>query len=151
MLEKIGLPAKPSLRGNNWVDDASHCQGCSSQFTFINRKVLILIPWFFLRDSYLFFSLNLYPYLKICYFYFPNMWVGSNFTWISLIWNDCIGIWDSLSVNLLMLYVKRCEGLGDPCPILRWLSQVYRSPPPLSGLGTGSASTDGVLLMLCYR
>lgn len=39
MLEKIGLPAKPSLRGNNWVVDASHCQGCSSQFTFINRKV----------------------------------------------------------------------------------------------------------------
>ncbi|XP_071691261.1 uncharacterized protein [Rutidosis leptorrhynchoides] len=38
MLEKIGLPAKPSLRGNNWVLDASHCQGCSSQFTFINRK-----------------------------------------------------------------------------------------------------------------
>ncbi|KAL5549432.1 hypothetical protein UlMin_004663 [Ulmus minor] len=38
MLEKIGLPAKPALRGNNWVTDASHCQGCSSQFTFINRK-----------------------------------------------------------------------------------------------------------------
>lgn len=38
MLEKLGLPAKPSLRGNNWVVDASHCQGCSSQFTFINRK-----------------------------------------------------------------------------------------------------------------
>lgn len=42
MLEKIGLPAKPAIRGNNWVVDASHCQGCSSQFTFINRKVLIL-------------------------------------------------------------------------------------------------------------
>ncbi|KAL5162736.1 Vacuolar protein sorting-associated protein 27 [Glycine soja] len=38
MLEKIGLPPKPSLRGNTWVVDASHCQGCSSQFTFINRK-----------------------------------------------------------------------------------------------------------------
>ncbi|KAK6797653.1 hypothetical protein RDI58_005355 [Solanum bulbocastanum] len=38
MLEKIGLPSKPSLRGNNWIVDASHCQGCSSQFTFINRK-----------------------------------------------------------------------------------------------------------------
>ncbi|XVE87875.1 hypothetical protein DITRI_Ditri19aG0023600 [Diplodiscus trichospermus] len=38
MLEKIGLPAKPSMRGSNWVVDASHCQGCSSQFTFINRK-----------------------------------------------------------------------------------------------------------------
>ncbi|KAK7400445.1 hypothetical protein VNO78_11653 [Psophocarpus tetragonolobus] len=38
MLEKIGLPPKPSLRGNNWVVDASHCQGCASQFTFINRK-----------------------------------------------------------------------------------------------------------------
>ncbi|XP_059623767.1 uncharacterized protein LOC132266802 [Cornus florida] len=38
MLEKIGLPPKPALRGNNWVVDASHCQGCSSQFTFINRK-----------------------------------------------------------------------------------------------------------------
>ncbi|CAL8144762.1 unnamed protein product [Prunus armeniaca] len=38
MLEKIGLPAKPSLRGNTWVVDASHCQGCTSQFTFINRK-----------------------------------------------------------------------------------------------------------------
>ncbi|KAL5054418.1 hypothetical protein RYX36_035100 [Vicia faba] len=38
MLEKIGLPPKPSLRGNNWVVDASNCQGCSAQFTFINRK-----------------------------------------------------------------------------------------------------------------
>lgn len=38
MLEKIGLPPKPSSRGNNWVVDASHCQGCSSLFTFINRK-----------------------------------------------------------------------------------------------------------------
>ncbi|CAA2978143.1 nucleo TPR [Olea europaea subsp. europaea] len=38
MLEKIGLPPKPSLRGNNWVTDASHCQGCSAQFNFINRK-----------------------------------------------------------------------------------------------------------------
>ncbi|KAL9392633.1 hypothetical protein Peur_016553 [Populus x canadensis] len=38
MLEKIRLPARPSLRGNDWVADASHCQGCSSQFTFINRK-----------------------------------------------------------------------------------------------------------------
>ncbi|KAI5386331.1 uncharacterized protein LOC127100669 [Lathyrus oleraceus] len=38
MLEKIGLPPKPSLRGNNWVVDASNCQGCSNQFTFINRK-----------------------------------------------------------------------------------------------------------------
>ncbi|KAL1834288.1 hypothetical protein ACET3Z_003939 [Daucus carota] len=38
MLEKIGLPSRPSLRGNTWVVDASHCQGCSSQFTFINRK-----------------------------------------------------------------------------------------------------------------
>ncbi|KAK8664837.1 hypothetical protein V6N13_084610 [Hibiscus sabdariffa] len=32
MLEKIGL------RGTTWEVDASHCQGCSSQFTFINRK-----------------------------------------------------------------------------------------------------------------
>lgn len=32
------MPPKPSLRGNNWVIDATHCQGCSSQFTFINRK-----------------------------------------------------------------------------------------------------------------
>ncbi|XP_057961481.1 uncharacterized protein LOC131153291 isoform X2 [Malania oleifera] len=38
MLEKIGLSAKPSVRGKNWAVDASHCQGCSSQFTFINRK-----------------------------------------------------------------------------------------------------------------
>ncbi|KAL6503573.1 hypothetical protein OROGR_025496 [Orobanche gracilis] len=38
MLEKLGLPPKPSMRGNSWVVDASHCQGCSSQFTFINRK-----------------------------------------------------------------------------------------------------------------
>ncbi|KAG5516604.1 hypothetical protein RHGRI_037358 [Rhododendron griersonianum] len=38
MLEKIGLPTKPAMRGSNWVVDASHCQGCSSQFTFINRK-----------------------------------------------------------------------------------------------------------------
>ncbi|KAL4388972.1 hypothetical protein GQ457_09G001620 [Hibiscus cannabinus] len=32
MLEKIGF------RGTTWEVDASHCQGCSSQFTFINRK-----------------------------------------------------------------------------------------------------------------
>ncbi|CAO2832472.1 unnamed protein product [Amaranthus hypochondriacus] len=38
MLEKIGLPPKPSLRGNTWVLDASHCKSCASQFTFINRK-----------------------------------------------------------------------------------------------------------------
>ncbi|CAN6452046.1 unnamed protein product [Victoria cruziana] len=38
MLEKIGLPPKPSLRGNSWVVDASHCQGCCSQFTMFNRK-----------------------------------------------------------------------------------------------------------------
>ncbi|BBH00672.1 phosphoinositide-binding protein [Prunus dulcis] len=38
LLETIGLPAKPSLRGNTWVVDTSHCQGCTSQFTFINRK-----------------------------------------------------------------------------------------------------------------
>lgn len=37
-MEKIGLPPKPSLRGNSWVIDASNCQGCSSQFSFINRK-----------------------------------------------------------------------------------------------------------------
>lgn len=43
MLEKIGLPAKPSQRGSNWVVDASHCQGCSSQFTFINRKVSFIL------------------------------------------------------------------------------------------------------------
>ncbi|KAL0376919.1 UNVERIFIED_CONTAM: hypothetical protein Scaly_0809500 [Sesamum calycinum] len=48
MLEKIGLPPKPSLRGSSWVVDASHCQGCSSQFTFINRKVSRIRPvyWF---------------------------------------------------------------------------------------------------------
>ncbi|CAL5412071.1 unnamed protein product [Camellia sinensis] len=34
MLEKIGLQG-----GNNWVVDGTHCQGCSSQFTFIYRKV----------------------------------------------------------------------------------------------------------------
>ncbi|XP_068639388.1 uncharacterized protein [Aristolochia californica] len=38
MLEKIGLPPKPSMRGGAWVIDASHCQGCASQFTFFNRK-----------------------------------------------------------------------------------------------------------------
>ncbi|XP_057550394.1 uncharacterized protein LOC130828430 [Amaranthus tricolor] len=38
MLEKIGLPLKPLSRGHNWVVDAPHCQSCSSQFTFINRK-----------------------------------------------------------------------------------------------------------------
>ncbi|KAH0985965.1 hypothetical protein GBA52_013142 [Prunus armeniaca] len=42
MLEQIGLPAKPSLRGNTWVVDASHCQGCTSRFTFFNRKVHFL-------------------------------------------------------------------------------------------------------------
>ncbi|KAK4406103.1 UNVERIFIED_CONTAM: hypothetical protein Sangu_1145600 [Sesamum angustifolium] len=43
MLEKIGLPPKPSLRGSSWVVDASHCQGCSSQFTFINRKWVMML------------------------------------------------------------------------------------------------------------
>ncbi|KAK6122907.1 hypothetical protein DH2020_043349 [Rehmannia glutinosa] len=43
MLEKLGLPSKPSLRGSTWVVDASHCQGCSSQFTFINRKLYVNI------------------------------------------------------------------------------------------------------------
>ncbi|GJM85388.1 hypothetical protein PR202_ga01833 [Eleusine coracana subsp. coracana] len=38
MLEKIGLPPKPSLRGATWVVDASHCQGCSVQFSFFTRK-----------------------------------------------------------------------------------------------------------------
>ncbi|XP_021825811.1 E3 ubiquitin-protein ligase PIB1-like [Prunus avium] len=38
MLEKIGLKAKPSLGGNTWVVDASHSQGCTSQFTFVNRQ-----------------------------------------------------------------------------------------------------------------
>eukprot|EP00249_Psilotum_nudum_P024090 c29088_g1_i1 orf=1487-4636(-) len=38
MLEKIGLPPKPSARGSSWVVDASHCQLCTSQFTLFNRK-----------------------------------------------------------------------------------------------------------------
>ncbi|TVU29505.1 hypothetical protein EJB05_21072 [Eragrostis curvula] len=38
MLEKIGLPPKPSLRGATWVVDASHCQGCSAQFSLFTRK-----------------------------------------------------------------------------------------------------------------
>ncbi|KAL6634640.1 hypothetical protein ACP70R_027311 [Stipagrostis hirtigluma subsp. patula] len=38
MLEKIGLPPKPSLRGATWVVDASHCQGCSVQFSLFTRK-----------------------------------------------------------------------------------------------------------------
>ncbi|KAH7287311.1 hypothetical protein KP509_32G049500 [Ceratopteris richardii] len=42
MLEKIGLPPKPSLKGNEWVLDATHCQGCSSAFTFFNRKRMCL-------------------------------------------------------------------------------------------------------------
>ncbi|WVZ71718.1 hypothetical protein U9M48_020270 [Paspalum notatum var. saurae] len=38
MLEKIGLPPKPSMRGSTWVVDASHCQGCSVQFSLFTRK-----------------------------------------------------------------------------------------------------------------
>ncbi|XP_066379830.1 uncharacterized protein [Miscanthus floridulus] len=38
MLEKIGLPPKPSMRGATWVVDASHCQGCSVQFSLFTRK-----------------------------------------------------------------------------------------------------------------
>ncbi|RCV07055.1 hypothetical protein SETIT_1G213300v2 [Setaria italica] len=38
MLEKIGLPPKPSMRGASWVVDASHCQGCSVQFSLFTRK-----------------------------------------------------------------------------------------------------------------
>ncbi|KAJ4802071.1 FYVE zinc finger containing protein [Rhynchospora pubera] len=38
MLEKLGLPPKPSMRGATWVLDASHCQACSSHFSFLNRK-----------------------------------------------------------------------------------------------------------------
>ena len=40
MLEKIGLPPKPSMRGATWVVDASHCQGCSVQFSLFTRKVI---------------------------------------------------------------------------------------------------------------
>uniref|UniRef100_A0ACD5ZH54 Uncharacterized protein n=1 Tax=Avena sativa TaxID=4498 RepID=A0ACD5ZH54_AVESA len=38
MLEKIGLPPKPSMRGATWVLDASNCQGCSAQFSLFTRK-----------------------------------------------------------------------------------------------------------------
>ncbi|KAF0901716.1 hypothetical protein E2562_006190 [Oryza meyeriana var. granulata] len=38
MLEKIGLPPKPSMRGASWVVDATHCQGCSVQFSLFTRK-----------------------------------------------------------------------------------------------------------------
>ncbi|XP_062219474.1 uncharacterized protein LOC133919185 isoform X1 [Phragmites australis] len=38
MLEKIGLPPRPSMRGAAWVVDASHCQGCSVQFSLFTRK-----------------------------------------------------------------------------------------------------------------
>lgn len=72
MLEKIGLPAKPSIRGNNWVVDASHCQGCASQFTFINRKVLtsdqITHPRFFFFLA-LFIYFCKYPCAKLCVFF----------------------------------------------------------------------------------
>ncbi|KAL3828383.1 hypothetical protein ACJIZ3_017185 [Penstemon smallii] len=54
MLEKIGLPPKPSLRGNQWVIDASNCQACSSQFTFLNRKVIHFTLPFFLYISFFF-------------------------------------------------------------------------------------------------
>ncbi|VAI38963.1 unnamed protein product [Triticum turgidum subsp. durum] len=38
MLEKIGLPPKPSMRGATWVLDASNCQGCAAQFSLFTRK-----------------------------------------------------------------------------------------------------------------
>ncbi|EFJ23988.1 hypothetical protein SELMODRAFT_442739 [Selaginella moellendorffii] len=38
MLEKIGLPPRPSARGRTWVVDASHCQNCASPFSIFNRK-----------------------------------------------------------------------------------------------------------------
>lgn len=38
MLEKIGLPAKPSAKGKTWVIDASSCQTCQGAFTMFNRK-----------------------------------------------------------------------------------------------------------------
>jgi hypothetical protein len=54
MLEKIGLPPKPSLRGATWVVDASHCQGCSAQFSLFTRKVIAsgfpLHQWFSFSD-----------------------------------------------------------------------------------------------------
>uniref|UniRef100_A0A0E0K1P0 Uncharacterized protein n=1 Tax=Oryza punctata TaxID=4537 RepID=A0A0E0K1P0_ORYPU len=31
MLEKMGLPPKPFVRGTSWVVNATHCQGCSVQ------------------------------------------------------------------------------------------------------------------------
>ncbi|KAL2635639.1 hypothetical protein R1flu_007118 [Riccia fluitans] len=46
MLEKIGLPAKPSAKGNTWVIDASSCQGCQGVFTMFNRKVIAMLPYF---------------------------------------------------------------------------------------------------------
>ncbi|KAM3331307.1 hypothetical protein ACQJBY_027362 [Aegilops geniculata] len=39
MLEKIGLPPKPSMRGATWVLDASICQGCAAQFSLFTWKI----------------------------------------------------------------------------------------------------------------
>lgn len=85
MLEKIGLPPKPSLRGNTWVVDASHCQGCSSQFTFINRKVdfsyhfsfgLIFFSWRrFLSKHRNFSQLERRPMIYFPFRMFDFMWV----------------------------------------------------------------------------
>lgn len=43
MLEKIGLPPKPSMRGATWVLDASNCQGCAAQFSLFTGKVINLV------------------------------------------------------------------------------------------------------------
>jgi hypothetical protein len=49
MLEKIGLPPKPSMRGASWVVDATHCQGCSVQFSLFTRKVFDYLLFFALQ------------------------------------------------------------------------------------------------------
>lgn len=33
--------------------------------------------------------------------------------------------------NLILIHVKRCNGLERPLPILVWLSQAYHNPHPL--------------------
>ncbi|CAK9212300.1 unnamed protein product [Sphagnum troendelagicum] len=38
VLEKLGLPPKPSARGHSWTTDAANCEGCSSTFSLFNRK-----------------------------------------------------------------------------------------------------------------
>ncbi len=76
VLEKLGLPPKPSARGHSWTTDAANCEGCSSTFSLFNRKVPDLT--LSLSLSHIFFlSSRLSPfYILLSLVWNLGTWVG---------------------------------------------------------------------------